>query len=259
MAVAILCLGIADLCRPVRASCQAANEIVVDASGYRVRILWSPDRALDSTVIARLIGVVRTHILLPGVPANPFIGRTVTISLATELRSGVDAWASPSDHLISRSLDGVLRWTLPKLRQVVQHEMAHLELSAFLGGANVPAWFEEGIAEWWADGLTCEGKTRIRLALAQRRHDGDHIPPLFGSEGFERSRLAYDYLASYFEYLNVRGRGVVRDGRLLAAVKKRGVNRALTAVLTRKPADLEEAWWSYMVEQYDGLREDSLC
>jgi hypothetical protein len=251
-------IALALLCVPEIASAQA-KQFLVNAPHFRVRILWPANSAVGLNTIAHLRDIILSHVSLPGVPSDQFADTTITLTFASEMSAGIDAWVRPDGHLIILSLSGIRQWEPSKLRQIVEHELAHLELEGFLGNQDLPAWFREGMAEWWSAGLTCEGTIRIQLDMAQRYNQPISMPKLFGPEGFKRSRLAYDYLASYFDWIDRRRGGVVADGQLLRAVKRDGLDAALTLLLRESAPTIRRRWWSYMLKTYDSLAASTYC
>ena len=136
---------------------------------------------------ARFAGIFRF-------PAAGFYGGTVHIRGATSL----------SDSLIA----------------VLHHELVHAAFDSELGSMYLPAWFNEGVAEWFeARSLGRRRLTARELsALASRARAGelfslaDLSTGSFGHLGPEAARAAYLQSFGFFEYLTrVHGDRRLRD------------------------------------------------
>lgn len=91
------------------------------------------------------------------------------------------------------------------LDQVLRHELAHVALQRFLGGARVPRWFSEGYATWAAGQLDLDAGWFLRLAFLTGR-----APPLDSlilgwPAGAVDARLAYLLSASAVAWLHENG------------------------------------------------------
>lgn len=228
-------------------------------SSERVRIVFPTEESVDPEKARRLIEILEAQGSIAGLPPGTAADKRITVSLAAELPGGIQATSSAADRLIILPLDAALQWEPARLRRVTRHEMAHIGLGVFLDHAAVPVWFQEGFAEWAVGGLTCEGEVRIRLDLLTRRRKAEPTPRPFGSGGLDRSRLSYDYFATVFEYLEIRGKGVVADGRLLKAVKANGVTAGIAQLFGADFEELAEGWQVYLLGRYNGLPNAFAC
>lgn len=104
----------------------------------------------------------------------------------------------PADDLRDRAR--VLR-----LRSVLRHEVAHA-FTASIGGKEVPAWLNEGVAQWLEDPGATSGK--VRLARGRLGAAGQPLFPLSELQGTlarwqDRARIsrAYDQALAFTDYL----------------------------------------------------------
>ena len=118
-------------------------------------------------------------------------------------------------------------------------------------------WFSEGLAEWVAGGLTCEGKVRIALDLRLRSAGGAEAPLLNvgvlrpnRSLHDQSSRVEYDYSASFFEYLAARDEALLEGHALLIAVNDRGVVPAVEHLVGAQLSEVIEQWQLHLKREY---------
>lgn len=185
----------------------------------------------------------------------------VTLSLAREMDRAVDARSIPSEGLIILPLSRVFDWGEDKFRWIIRHEMAHLNMAALLGASasRWPTWFREGFAEWAAGGLSCEGQVRVLLDLAARRRSDVGLPAILTAGGNGLARVAYEYYATVFEYLDKRTGGGVQSGDLLRVVATHGLRDALRILVGRDSAEIEEEWQGYVTVTYSGSLDELSC
>lgn len=225
----------------------------------RVRVVFPSKDAVDTAKARVLIEITKRQAPFPGLPPDILSGRRITISLAAQATPGLDARSFPDRGLIIFPLAQAFHWEPEKLRRVIRHDLVHLGVGVFLNYAPTPAWFDEGIAEWAAGGLTCEGETRIRVELALRRHRGRPPPVVVGADALGRSRLSYDLLATFLEFIDLRWNGIVKDGSLLKAVRSWGFDAGLARVLGQGLEVIHEAWQSDLLRRLGKPSEGLAC
>ena len=213
-------------------------------AGDRGRVVFPSSADVGSGDVQRLLKILDKEVVARGFPPPFRLDRFVTISLAVEQKySDADAWTRPDAALIVLPLEGALGWGEEKLRRVLRHELTHVRLGAFLGGHHgLPRWFEEGLAEWAAGGVTCEGEWRLRIDVRRRRMAKLPLPKLDGDWSSVPKRIAYDYYATFFEYVESRRPGLVARGDLISLVKEHGVESALRIGLGTDRLRIERAW-----------------
>jgi len=213
-------------------------------------VVFASSVKVDGGDIQRVLRILDGEVESPGFPAAFELDRPVTISLATERQYvDADAWARPRDALIVLPLEESLTWSEEKLRSILRHELTHIRMGLFLGfHHNVPHWFEEGFAEWAAGGVTCEGEWRLRIDLRRRKVAELPLPRLGGDWKGVPKRIAYDYYATFFEYLESRNPGFITSGDLLTLVKKHNLESALLIGLGMDFLNVEREWGNHLTE-----------
>lgn len=140
---------------------------------------------------------------MPGLPANILSDRDIQVYLAPDettfvgLAPGAPDWsgaiAFPQGDRIVLPTYAPRAGGVP-LMTVLRHELAHVALSAYLGG-DVPRWFHEGYAQLASSSWGADQAWTLRLAILLGQ-----VPALdsLGLE-FGRQRIAADkgYLLSY--------------------------------------------------------------
>lgn len=237
---------------------QLAGKPLAMVEGRGVRIVWPEDAPPESSVPDRLLQAYYTQRPLPGLPPDILGRQTLTISLASQLNDDLDGWAWPIQHLIVLPRERVPRWSESKLLHVLRHELAHVELGLFLQ-VSVPDWFGEGFSEWAAGGLTCEGEARLRLHLLSDSSKTALRARLFDGPTMERSRLSYDYIATFFTFVDKIGRGRLSNGEVLREIKETGVRSGLRRALESSLDNLIDDWWTWLVAQYRVWPDDFTC
>lgn len=141
----------------------------------------------------------------------------------------------PADDLRDRAR--VLR-----LRSVLRHEVAHA-FTASIGGKEVPAWLNEGVAQWLEDPGTTAGK--VGLARGRLAAAGQPLFPLAELQGTlarwqDRARIsrAYDQALAFTDYL-VQTYGSDLVFEMIAACKSGGGGGAATRFRDAILVDLE--------------------
>jgi hypothetical protein len=113
--------------------------------------------------------------------------------------------AFPESGIIVLPAYGSDRGAAHTLDQVLRHELAHVGLQRFVGGARVPRWFSEGYATWAAGQLDPDAGWFLRLAFITGR-----APPLDSlilgwPVGAIDARVAYLLSASAVQWLHAQG------------------------------------------------------
>lgn len=207
----------------------------------------------------RLLAAVADQGPFSGIKGADLSRIRITLEISSDISPGTISQSQPINGVNVLPPKAVHEWGEEDLQRVVRHELAHIGLGAILGYQGIPIWFHEGFAEWSTGGLTCEGEVRIRLDLLGRRSKGNPGPRLFGHNGMGRSRLSYDYFATFFEFLEARRPGVISSGVLLESVGDFGVLVGTSRVIGIKVEELEDRWLQYVLVRYDGLPVDFSC
>jgi hypothetical protein len=212
------------------------------------RMVFPAKALIDSARAERVLATVTSATPVRGVPPRVLAGSSIVVSLATDISQDVDAVSYPDQRVIALPSRAWHKWPAEKLERVVRHEVGHLALGAYLGGADVPRWLSEGFAEWSAGGLSCEDETMLRLDLLTRN---TRIAGLLSSEStIARSRLEYAYFVTFIEFLDLGN--AVSSGRLLTEVRRFGASNALVGVFRANVKTLEARWWATGLERYRG-------
>ena len=222
----------------------------------RVRIFY-PEGLTEGRTIPRLIRVFEAQEPVPGLPMDFHEHRRITIALATELPPGIEATSSPTDGRVVLPIPELNEWEEGELHRVMRHELAHVAMGAVLHDSTTPRWFREGFAEWVSGGLTCKGEARIRVHLMFRHREGLGVPGLSDPD-LARSRLGYDYFASFFEYLEEKN-PALRTGRLMTEVRKGGIEQGLSIAFGLDLSSLEADWQNLLSVRFQGLPDGFLC
>jgi len=231
------------------------DHLVID----KVRIVTSEGITQSANAIQRVNRLVVDQPLLPGLPRGLLATRTITISLIRERLDGIDARAFPSDLVIAIPATAVESWTDSKLRRVLRHELMHLALGAALGYAHVPAWFSEGFAEWGSESLSCEAEARLRLDAVIYGGQSPNIPQLSVKIRNHIDRLGYDYLQTFFEFLDGRPGHLVSSGRMVESVREHGVVAGLEKAFRANLRSLEGEWHGYLRRRFGSFPSGFTC
>ncbi len=201
--------------------------------------------------IDSIIGALATRPQFPGLPPTARFDDRVTISFAVaEAKVGIEGWSRPEQALIVLPLDRFLAWDDDRLGRVLRHEYAHIRMHAFLGLDDPPQWLQEGFAEWAAGGLTCQSAWRLWFD-ARQRSDSERSPPLSDLWRKYPDRLAYDYSASFFEFLEAKRPGFVSGGSLMKAIRDYGLASAFAAVWGAELEVAEDDWRRYLADRFE--------
>ncbi len=161
-----------------------------------------------------LAALVRGFTRLPGLPPDVlYAGRSVEIDLAPDparwdslTGGGAPAWgvgiAVPEEGRIVLPAYG--RAPPLELGEILRHEIAHVALHRFLGGALVPRWFDEGYATWASGGLDANAAWILRLAFLMHRAPALSDLDLDWPAPEAEARLAYLLSASAVSLLAER-------------------------------------------------------
>ncbi len=131
------------------------------------------------------------------------------------------------------------------LETTLNHEMCHLLLHQYIPRAHLPRWLDEGIAQWYSDGMSellipGRGAALRRAAVSGSIPDIEQLDRLF-SGGQEAVALAYDASRSIVDYV-VTQYGVDVLLRLLDGLKEGSPEVVFAAVAGRSLADIEDGW-----------------
>jgi hypothetical protein len=224
-----------------------------------VRVVFPTEEATDSPRAHLLIEAVRAQMPVRGFRNDLLNGQRLTIRLVTDRRLATDASSDPSNRLIILPAPDVFEWKPELLARVLRHELAHVAVGVFFNFPLLPVWFEEGFAEWAAGGLDCKGEARVRLDLVVRKQRRAAPPRIFGPTALKRSRLAYDYFGTFFQFMEERGAGALSNGTLLGAIKVRGISRGASQVFAVDLQELEKEWQNYVIGRYADIPKGYSC
>ncbi len=134
------------------------------------------------------------------------------------------------------------------LVRVLNHEHIHAAFDAEAAGWMPPAWFNEGVAEWFEAGATGRGQLppraarTVNAAAAQGRlfSLAELSAPTFGGLGPEGARLAYAQSHAFIDYLvGAHGERRLREW-VTSAVRSGDLDRAARRSYRANLATLEE-------------------
>lgn len=145
---------------------------------------------------------------------------------------------------------GLEPWTSKeRARQVLGHELGHLILAHWCQGP-VPRWFDEGVAQLWAEPWRME--SAVRLARARRSHQLPALSDLDDLLSLPRAQANVAYTAAYdaVRYLTVQhGVDVIRRlGWQLTAGQP--FPAAFKGVTGESPARFESKWLAGLAARY---------
>ncbi|MDE0884561.1 MAG: hypothetical protein OSB70_03390 [Myxococcota bacterium] len=134
------------------------------------------------------------------------------------------------------------------LIQVLHHEHVHAAFDLDVSGLTLPAWFNEGIAEWFEAGAL--GRSTLSRAEARRVSEAaaegrlfslsELSKPTFGRMGPGSARLAYAESHAFIDYLvDVHGAQKLREW-IQAVVRTRDVERSARRTYRAELSILEE-------------------
>lgn len=199
-------------------------------------------------------------LVVAGFPGKASIKKPITVSLATVARRpDIDGWSYPSQHLVVLAADKWASWNTMQLRRVLMHEVAHIRIGVFFDHQPVAKWVEEGLAEWVAGGLACEGQFRLWIEVQRRDGRDERLPSLADHGDAMPIRLGYDFYASFFEFLETMMPGVVSGGSFVTSVREHGVEAALRQSMGWDYRRAEESWWGYLRKRFRNAPSDSGC
>ncbi len=137
-----------------------------------------------------------------------------------------------------------------QLGKVLHHELVHAAFDAVAPSLLLPAWFNEGIAEWFA--ARTIGKRRLsrgELAyLSQARQNGGLLPiatlstPSFARLGPNAATVAYLQSYGMIEYLARRHGDRALRGFCEAVMRSRDIERSLRRAYRMGIRELEAAF-----------------
>lgn len=146
------------------------------------------------------------------------------------------------------------RTDLQHVPQILRHELAHIALHRFLGGAQVPRWFSEGYAMWSAGQFEGDAGWKLRVAFVSKRAPPlDSITldwPLLGAD----AELAYLLSASAVRYLHSLGPAATFDEFLQRWRDDGSFELALRETYALASPQFERQWRAYAKRQYGWLQ-----
>ncbi len=224
-----------------------------------IRVVFPSETTIDSALASEIISIVRIHRRTPGFPSDLLTRIRITVSLAAARSEHTAATAVPAQRLIIIALEDATQWDRSMLERTIRHELGHLASSVYFNGGKLPRWFEEGIAEWTAGGVTCEGQLRLRVRFLVDRTSMPAAARLPERLEFGKSRVAYDLYATFIEFLEQVAPGAMGTGKLLAEVKQAGdAYIGVQAALGLHWQIVEERWVDYLRERYGGRSPEAL-
>lgn len=228
------------------------QDVVVDID-YDILLTVTPQQ------VQRLESFVRRRLAFRGLPFDVLQGRTIRVNLVADAERGVDAIAFPLERVVALPADRVVQWDSIRLDRVVRHEIAHLALGTYFGGASLPMWLKEGFPEWVAGSLDCVGEARVRLAVVTNARRG--LPPFGLVDSLKEgpSRLEYDLYGTFLDYLEQRQRNVVASGAFLAAVRDYGISEGVRVATGARLEDLETQWQRHIALRYGSVPDNYSC
>jgi hypothetical protein len=127
---------------------------------------------------------------------------SITGGRAPDWGAGV---ALPSEGIIVLPAYNSPRGGTQDLRSVLRHELAHVALQRYLGGAQVPRWFTEGYAVWASGQFDESAGWILRSAFLLKRAPPLDSLTLDWPVNTTDARVAYLLSASAVEYLYANG------------------------------------------------------
>ncbi len=196
--------------------------------------------------------IVDTERVTDGFPSTYEMDRTVTVSLALALDRRVEARALLPGAVIILPIERFPEWDDSKLRQIIRHELAHIAVSDFLGPPSweIPRWFDEGFAEWAAGGLRPEGRVLVEIEVRRRTRAGEPMPVLADALQNLPRRMAHDFFASIFEFLEIAKERSIKDGELLRNIKQHGMSTGFRKTFNATLEELEAAWHQWLIQEF---------
>jgi hypothetical protein len=146
------------------------------------------------------------------------------------------------------------RATTQDLPRILRHELAHIALHRFLGGALIPRWFNEGYAMWSAGEFDAETGWKLRLAFVTRRAAPlDSLTldwPLLAAD----AELAYLLSGTAVRYLYSLGNAGMFE-RFLHSWRDGGsFESALRGVYVLSSAQFERQWRRHVKRQFGWIQ-----
>lgn len=188
---------------------------------------------------------------LPGVP----LPEAVTVHLSEALSSEVTGGAALAFRAIVLPADRIAGWSGEKLYRTARHELAHIALYEFLGGAEVPVWIREGYSEWVGGRTSCA--ERLSLQLAVLTHN------VKNGQGFSLERLA-GVVGSSLRYLLYRTafdllESDIGVAEVLSAVATEGYPDGLELATAQDLPGFESRWNNYLLAAYGRSHSENGC
>lgn len=248
----------------IYALCAGSGSLVSDVNGQPVGVQrWysvdgkhevvAPENvSVPVSFVASLFATGEGNPAVRGLPRHLLAGRTITLSLATDVPADVDSRAEPSTGVIAIPLPRALSWSTEHLSRVYRHELAHIALWHLFSTRRLPAWLREGLPEFAEGGLSCRQRAQLSLDINARQRLRLPLPRL--TESLARTELSYAYYATVLEYLDEKSAGAVSSGTWVAQVAA----SELVFFWPEGSYRLEHEWHEYLREKYRAL-EGSRC
>jgi hypothetical protein len=248
--VVLIWSGLVAGCDPTHSELAVSNERVF------VEVV-RPSQNVDSLKVAKLGRFANAQPAVPGLPPHLLGGSDVSLHLTSELPQETAARADPELGVIYLPLTAV-DWSVEDLTRTLRHELAHIALARFLEFKSLPAWLEEGFAEWAAGGLTCTQEARVRLDLVTRRRLQRVVPGLYELDAAPRP-LAYAYYGLFIAHLDSRSGGSLANGSFWRVLKGEGIVSGLRTMFGADLVALEGEWQKHLNRRYAHVPADFSC
>lgn len=210
-----------------------------------VTVLLPDGRTLGEDHIASIAHIVVSQSDLVGFPKGWHLTGRIAVRLAkgswNEAEGRAEFWA----RSVVLPYPEALQWPMRRLAAVIRHELVHIAIAEFVDNKHLPVWLDEGFAEW--EGGALDDDLALRLEM-QCLLNSTPWPPELVSLG--SSRMHYDLAATFLEFVDSESSGLVRSGDLLAAVRDRGIYRAIEFVLQRNFRSAEQDWGNHVRNVY---------
>ncbi len=134
-----------------------------------------------------------------------------------------------------------------QLARVLHHELVHAAFDAAAPSLILPAWMNEGVAEWFeARSMSKRYLSPGELGYLQRAgNSGNLLPigvlsaPTFAGLGPEAARLAYLQSYAMIEFLSRSFGEKVLSRFIDAVIRSRSIDRAMSRIFRMSVSDLE--------------------
>jgi hypothetical protein len=130
------------------------------------------------------------------------------------------------------------------LEHLVKHEMAHVALHRASGGADVPRWFHEGVAENMAGGVSfARAQTLASAVFGPGVPDLDKLEAYFGGDDGPDVAVAYAAARDLVGFLRSQGEDGVKLRQALSELRRGESFEAAIAHAYKQPlGELVQSW-----------------